>query len=83
MAPSIIELAELRALCTSGTAREIREAADVSLRELAAALDVSPAILSLWERGQRRPTGARADRYHHALTALSARRSPGYRIVRA
>ncbi|WP_442792314.1 helix-turn-helix domain-containing protein [Amycolatopsis sp. NBC_01307] len=38
--------------------REIRTAQGISLRELARKLGLSPALLSAWETGERRPEDA-------------------------
>ncbi|RKF24126.1 helix-turn-helix domain-containing protein [Micromonospora globbae] len=48
-------VASVRALAAGGDARAIREAANVSLREAARALKISPATLSRWETGTASP----------------------------
>lgn len=74
-AASLIALAEVRDLCTTGRGRAIREAADLSLREVAQHLGISAATLSCWERGAQRPTGDRALHYHQLLLELTNRRA--------
>ncbi len=54
-------IVSIRQLARSGEARRIREAAGLSLRELAAAVGVDAASISRWERGLSAP------RVHHAL----------------
>jgi DNA-binding transcriptional regulator YiaG len=72
----LLTLVRVRELARSGEARKLREAADLSLREVAAAVGTSPASLSRWELGQRRPHGPAAVRYgailHTLQTAVSA-----------
>jgi transcriptional regulator with XRE-family HTH domain len=76
MMPLPVELlADIREVCANGLARTIREASDISLRELAAYIEVSPATLSGWETGQQKPTGDRALCYLRVLLALSERRA--------
>ena len=50
--------------------RQIREAAQVSQRELAAALGVSVMTLNRWERGLARPRGKNAAAYASLLEQL-------------
>lgn len=45
----------VRDLAANGSARAIREAADVTLREAARILDVASSTLSRWETGTARP----------------------------
>lgn len=72
-------LAEARRLCGNGEARAIREAADLSLAELARDVGVSESTLSEWERGAQRPTGQRAIRYLAVLRDLhNATASPAW-----
>jgi transcriptional regulator with XRE-family HTH domain len=71
-AEDTVELAELRRLVSSGAARGVREAARLSLSEIAGAIGVSAASVSMWERGKTRPTGAQALRYHRLLLDLDA-----------
>lgn len=55
-----------------GTAREVREDADLSVTEVAEALQVSPSTVTRWECGSRTPSSALALRYGQVLTALKA-----------
>lgn len=66
----IVLTTELRALCASGEARRIREAARLSRSELARAVGTSCASISRWESGDRRPHGELATAYHRALQQL-------------
>ncbi len=52
-------VAIVRALAAGGSARAIREAAQVSLREASRALKISPATLSRWETGAVSPRAGR------------------------
>lgn len=60
----------LRRLCASGEARAHRLRANVSLTEAAEACGITPAQLSRWETGQRRPRGDAAMRYARLLASL-------------
>ena len=61
-----------RALTRSSRGRDVREAAGISLRELAALIDVDVATLSRWERGcTARPRGNAARRWADAVEAIS------------
>jgi transcriptional regulator with XRE-family HTH domain len=61
-----------RRLAQNGGARTIRQAAGVSASEVARLLDVTPGAVSRWERGQRIPRGAMAERWAEVLRKLSA-----------
>jgi len=50
-----LELARLRALLASGSARSIRRAHGLSLRETGDIVGVGPATILRWERGDRVP----------------------------
>lgn len=69
----------LRDLPSPAVARALREAAGISLRELARELGVDPTTLSRWERGLARP--GRRDRARALLeryvAALNLLRSAG------
>ncbi|MEU8252209.1 helix-turn-helix transcriptional regulator [Nonomuraea sp. NPDC048916] len=54
----LVRIARVRRLYRVGEARAIREEADVSQGEFAAALGVSRSAVALWEAGQRNPRGA-------------------------
>lgn len=51
----------------------MREAAGISLREAAQALNTSPSTLSRWETGECKPGPAAALRWEEMLTELSGR----------
>jgi DNA-binding transcriptional regulator YiaG len=61
-------LAEVRRLCASGEARAIRQAADVSLAEVASDIPTSATTVLRWE--QRAPRGRLALRYLAVLRRL-------------
>lgn len=63
-------VAEMRAAGANGQARKDREAANVSLLELAAALEVRPMTLSHWETGKASPRPERALRWADYLDEL-------------
>jgi len=52
--------------------RRIREAAGLSLRELAHELRVNEGTLSRWENGECRPRPEAAARYYRVLTQIEA-----------
>ncbi len=66
----VVELSRCRSLVASGAARSIREAAGLSLSEVAGAVGVSKAAIMLWERGDRVPRGAPALAYGRLLQEL-------------
>lgn len=63
-------LAKVRAACASGEARRIRQAARLSLADVAGAIGVDLTAISRWERGERSPRGAAALRYGELLDRL-------------
>lgn len=63
-------LALVRASCADGSARRLREAARLSLRDVALACDVNIATASRWERGHCFPQRAAALRFGRFLQAL-------------
>jgi len=65
------ELIDARRQAQSGEGRRLREAAQLSLRELASQIGVDAATLDRWERGQTRPRHAAALKYQAALTLLA------------
>lgn len=67
------QLAEVRALAQSGSARAIREAARVSLREMAGAVGASKSAIHRWETGSRSPRGDTALAYRAVLQELLKR----------
>jgi len=68
----VIALVLVRRLVTSGTAKEIRLGAGLSLADIATACGIDQSTVSRWERGERTPTGEGARRYGELLAALSS-----------
>ena len=68
--PNLPAVAHARSLASSGAAQSIRIAAGLSLREVAAELDVSPSTVLRWERAERVPRASAAERYGHLLDDL-------------
>jgi DNA-binding transcriptional regulator YiaG len=66
----LVELARVRALCASGAARSIRQAARISLGEFGRSLEVSPSTVLRWETRRREPRGNAALRYGALLDRL-------------
>jgi DNA-binding transcriptional regulator YiaG len=71
--PLTVQLAEIREICASGEARAIREAANLTLGEIARDVDVAGVTILRWETCAARPTGQRAVRYLHLLRRLARR----------
>jgi DNA-binding transcriptional regulator YiaG len=69
-ARTVKRLAEARALVASGEARRIREAARLSLVNVAGAVGADPSAIGRWERGERTPRGPAALKYAQLLTRL-------------
>jgi DNA-binding transcriptional regulator YiaG len=67
---NVILRAEGRTAVVSGRMRAIRESARLSQRELAAALNVAPTAVALWEKGETLPRGAAAERLASLLRQL-------------
>ena len=67
---SLAAIERLRHWCVSGEARKIRVSAHLTGLQLANLAGVSPAGVSCWERGVRRPHGESALRYFQTLTEL-------------
>jgi transcriptional regulator with XRE-family HTH domain len=67
----LLALAEVRDLARSGRALRIRVASGLTQAELGAAVGVDGSTVHRWERGSRRPSGARALAYGKALRVLS------------
>lgn len=66
-----VALAEVRALCASGTAKRLRLDARLSLLEVARFIDAGhPTTVLRWENGERSPHGAVALRYRALLRRL-------------
>ncbi|QYA94042.1 helix-turn-helix domain-containing protein [Streptomyces anulatus] len=66
----ILRLAQLRAVVRSGEAKRLREAAHLSIGEVASACGVDQSTVWRWERGTRSPRGDRALRYGELLDSL-------------
>lgn len=62
----------IRRVARNGAARAIREGACISGSELARQLEVSPAAVSRWERGERIPRADKAEKWAQLLRKLSA-----------
>lgn len=65
-----LALADMRAACRSGTARETRQEAGLTLREVGKIVNVTPRAVGLWETGRRNPTGPPALAYAKLLRSL-------------
>lgn len=65
-----VKLARARRLAATGAARSIRQAASLSLPELAAEIGIGVSTLWRWEAGQRQPRGDAAERYADLLDRL-------------
>lgn len=63
-------VAAVRALALNGEARTRREAAQLSLSEVASNCGVDTSTVWRWETGQRRPRGEAALRYWRLLDLL-------------
>ena len=57
-------------LARSGTGREVRLKAGVSQAAVSAQIGVTPAAVSLWETGERTPSGDHAARYFDVISLL-------------
>lgn len=73
MTSETLRITRLNALLASGAARSIRLHHGLTLEVLAADLGVTPAALSRWEQGRRRPRRAAALRYLATLEQLTGR----------
>jgi transcriptional regulator with XRE-family HTH domain len=71
----LVELTAARHLLLTGEARRVRLANHLSQAELAAQIGVSPAAVSRWESGTRRPVGRPAIAYANFLCALQVVRA--------
>lgn len=68
----VLQLARVRSLARNGTARRVREAAELSKAEVGGAVGVSGEAVTRWENGSRAPTGVPALKYLRLLERLSA-----------
>lgn len=69
----VILLAMACEYAREGTARAIRERAELSIEAIAGAVGSSKAALSRWERGERTPRGQQAVRWASLLMDLERR----------
>ncbi|MET9876541.1 helix-turn-helix transcriptional regulator [Actinacidiphila glaucinigra] len=67
----ILRLSWVRAAVSSGEARRLREAAHLSIGEVARACGVDQSTVWRWERGTRQPRGEHALRYADLIETLS------------
>lgn len=70
-AKQTLKLAQARRLATSGEGKTAREAAGLSLREVADVIGVSVSGLFRWENGDRRPRGEPAVAWAEFLEQLA------------
>lgn len=68
----IVAISSGRRAASDGALRRARVEAGLSQAELARALDVTPAAVSRWESGARRPRSTVARRLSAVLRALEA-----------
>lgn len=68
----LIERVRETRLPTPTTRKRIRLGAGVTLREMAAAMEVTPMTVLRWERGEVRPGSDNARAYRSLLEALQA-----------
>ena len=72
-AAKTIKIIEARQLASSGAGRMIRQAAGLSLADIARVCEVDPSAVFRWETGERRPSGDRAVTYGQFLCELRDR----------
>ena len=63
-------LSAARRWAKNGTARRVRELAEVTQAEIAEVVGVEPSAVAHWEAGQRTPGGDAAKTYARTLVAL-------------
>lgn len=66
----IQSIAKARRLAASGQGRTIRQAAGVTIRDIAEVIGVDVSTVSRWETGQRQPRGDNAAAYGAVLSRL-------------
>jgi transcriptional regulator with XRE-family HTH domain len=66
------EIVWVRRLAATGSARAMREAARLSLSEVAVEIGVHPSTVMRWERGERQPTAEHAGKWAALLRELAA-----------
>ena len=64
-------ITEARTAARNGRARQLRENANLSQDEIAAAVGVTQQAVALWETGQRLPRGDHAAAYGRLLRRLA------------
>ncbi|MEU1497031.1 helix-turn-helix transcriptional regulator [Streptomyces sp. NPDC005732] len=69
----LLRLADVRAALSTGEAQRLREAADLSISEIARACGVDQSTVWRWERGTRRPRGEAALLYGQLIEDLRKR----------
>lgn len=72
-AEDVVLLAAACVYSKNGNGRRIRQRAGVSLESIATAIESSKAVLSRWERGERRPTGRQAIEWARLLADMERR----------
>jgi len=65
-------LSAARRWAKNGTARKIRDLAELTQAEIAEACNVDPSTVALWEKGERTPTGEPAKTYARVLVGLGS-----------
>lgn len=65
-----VRLVQARALAASGEARQIRQAAGLSMSDIAADIGVTDSAVYRWERGERVPRGRAGADYAALLLRL-------------
>lgn len=73
----LLRLADVRAALSNGEAQRLREAADLSISEIAHACGVDQSTVWRWERGMRKPRGEAALLYGQLIEDLRKRTEPG------
>ena len=68
----VTDVATVRRLAAEGALRATRERARLSQADVARAVSVTPAAVSRWEAGVRRPRGEAAKRLAALMRALDA-----------
>jgi DNA-binding transcriptional regulator YiaG len=71
-AAQLLGLARIRAAVNSGEARRLREAAHLSIGEVARACGVDQSTVWRWEQGSRTPRGHQALAYGELIESLRA-----------
>lgn len=74
-------IAEGRQYATTGAGRMIRQAADLTLAEIATACQTDAAAVYRWETGEHRPRGEFAARYALIIRSLRDQHAPRRRAA--